>query len=127
MIPRATLARDANGSVVLTVEQAELVARILAHDWAPSSDTPEDAIWWAFFDIEGQSPDGCLLPGNKADALARWVLRWAPVVRAAIRQHDAGEAMMDAEDDVDSDRAYSDACVATECAVRDALEDGGAA
>lgn len=92
MIARADLHRDESGRVVLTTEQAELVARILAYDWAPGTDTPEDAVWWAFFDIEKQSPDGCLLAGNKTDALALWVMRWAPVVAAASAAVDARAA-----------------------------------
>lgn len=119
-----TIERDASGCAVLTAEQAVLVARILCHDWKPSeAGTEEDALWWAFFKIE-RGKDGCLKPGNKSDALARWVLRWAPVVEAAIKQHDAGEAMSNDNDGewVD-DREWVDACVATETAVGNALNE----
>lgn len=128
-----TLLRDATGRVVLTAEQAELVARILAHDWAPSTDTPEDAIWWAFFDIEKQSGDGCLLPGNKTDALALWVLRWAPVVQAAEQQTNSSDRLPTASPEVQaflqgapSGHWYRDT-IATEAAVRAARAAGGGA
>lgn len=117
-----TIERDASGCAVLTAEQAVLVARILCHDWKPSeAGTEEDALWWAFFKIE-RSKDGCLKPGNKSDALARWVLRWAPVVEAAIAQHNAHVTVPDdySGEWID-DREWIGACSATEAAVRAAL------
>ncbi len=106
------LARDADGSVVLTVAQAVGVATMERHDWEPAPwGSDEDLLWRAFFEIES---DDCTGPGNKVDALARWVLRVAPIVQAAIRQRAAGLAMLD---DGDGDREWVDACSATETAV----------
>lgn len=86
----ATLERDVDGCAILTTEQAVLVARILCHDWTPPpSGSQEDALWWAFFRIETEREDGCIGPGGKFNALARWVLQWAPVIMAAEHAYDA--------------------------------------
>ena len=65
-----TLARDAAGDVMLTTEQAAALARsAVTWDYEPVADLRETIIYTG--------------GGNPNDTLARWVLRWAPVVSAA--------------------------------------------
>ena len=77
------LASDADGCVVLTTEQSIALARY----WTARGPDVDDAL--------------CALSGFEAldevvecedaslDVLARWVLRWAPVVEAAEHAYDA--------------------------------------
>ena len=75
-----TIHRDADGRAMLTTEQAELVAdyqAALASPGAAWSDerwTEWDALYSAI----------CAAGEKPGPALARWVLRWAPVVQAAM-------------------------------------------
>lgn len=93
------LARDADGRIALTTEQALIVA-----GWTngfDNEDAESDALWWEFFNLTKYATSDVLLlhPDNHIAALERWVLRWGPVVDAAVRQER-------------SERAYERDCAA---------------
>lgn len=105
-----TLARDADGRVALSTEQATALALALATlDFDPATGLRMAIIH------DGDNPDR---------ALARWVLRCAPVVAAAEAQADAWDIAFAAEgDDADgplaiNDCAWQAAADATETAVK---------
>lgn len=66
-----TIHRDAEGRAMLTVEQAEALARC---DVPPYGSEEDRQFRW---DLERDHGNGAVT------SLARWVLRWAPVCRAA--------------------------------------------
>ena len=80
----ATIHRDAEGRAVLTTEQAVLCARYeeMLHTAGLGLD---DEQWEAVYAIEAELGG----TGELFAALARWVLRWAPVVQAAQAQEEA--------------------------------------
>lgn len=79
-----TIARDANGNVALTTEQA----RDLAWWWTVTGLADEPA--W-LIDDEGYESDLAIREDDALAALAAWVLRWAPAVMAAERQADVAD------------------------------------
>ena len=107
-----TIHRDAEGRVVLTPEQAEALAR-----------------WWVDDDDDSVAPvlaaeiqrdwEGVVV----ADALARYVLATAPIVRAAVAQEAAVRSHFSGGDT--SWLMVGDARADTEAAVRAWREAGG--
>lgn len=84
-----TIHRDAERRVVLTHEQALVVARGLRYGVALDLDE-----WWLIVDgVVGPGKrgfnDAALREAALTDALIAYVLRWAPVVQAAQAQEEA--------------------------------------
>ena len=109
-----TIRRDADGRVALTVEQAAALARWLANPRIPAGLDVAAII--------GASG------GETVTLLARWVLQWAPVVRAAIEQERAQRVYSTDRTarTAESYAAAQDSVYATEAAVRAARGEGEA-
>lgn len=87
----ATIHHDAEGRAVLTHEQAEALARMQTAPATRAGQMYKDAAYpFARALVEEAEATGMPYPEMEIEyALARYVLRWAPVVRAAEAQEEA--------------------------------------